>query len=219
MVKVQKLQLVLLLCLLSLNTVVNAVEKIEIQGLFSNKAVIMIDGKMHILAVGQTSPEGVKVVSATSRGAVLEIDGQQQQYNLGNAGTVSTTYTKKKTHIETIYKDSKGMYMTHGNINGRSAHFLVDTGASAIAMNTEQAEQLDIPYERIGRPANISTASEFKKGYSVQLKTVTVGDITEKNVEALIIEGGHPGPILLGMSFLSRLDINHRGTAMTLLQK
>ena len=219
MVKVQKLQLVLLLCLLSLNTVVNAVEKIEIQGLFSNKAVIMIDGKMHILAVGQTSPEGVKVVSATSRGAVLEIDGQQQQYNLGNAGTVSTSYTKKKTHRETIYKKSNGMYMTDGSINGRPAHFLVDTGASAIAMNTEQAEKLGIPYERIGRTANISTASEFKQGYSVQLKTVTVGDITEKNVEALIIEGGHPGPILLGMSFLSRLDINHRGTAMTLMQK
>ena len=69
----------------------------------------MIDGNMHILAVGQTSPEGVKVVSATSRGAVLEVDGQQKQYNLGNSAAVSTTYIKKKSHRETIYKNSKGI--------------------------------------------------------------------------------------------------------------
>ena len=65
----------------------------------------------------------------------------------------------------------------------------------------------------------ISTASEFKKGYRVRLKTVSIGNIKERNVEALIIEGDHPGPILLGMTFLGRLDINHRGSAMTLLQK
>jgi len=86
-------------------------------------------------------------------------------------------------------------------------------------MNTEQAKQLGIRYDKIGRPANVSTASEFKKAYSVPLKTVTVGNITEKNVEALIIEGNHPGPVLLGMSFLSRLEIENRGSVMTLHQK
>ncbi len=196
---------------------VYAIEKLEVQALFSNKAVLMIDGKRHILAVGESSPEGVKVISANSRGAVLEIDGQQKQYNLGN--TISTTFTKRKTQKETIFVNSGGMFMTFGNINGRSVRFLVDTGASAIAMNTEQAKQLGIRYEKVGVPGSVSTASGFVDAYRVRLKSVSVGRITETNVEAFVIDGNHPGPILLGMTFLGRLSVEHSGNAMTLLQK
>jgi len=194
-----------------------AIEKLEVQGLFSNKAVLMVDGKRHILAVGETSPEGVKVISANSRGAVLEVDGQQKQYTLGN--TVSTTFTKRKSQEETIFINSGGMYMTFGSINGRSVRFLVDTGASAISMNTEQAKRLGIRYDKVGVPMSVSTASGFADAYRVRLKSVSVGKITETNVEAFVIDGDHPGPILLGMTFLGRLSVEHSGNAMTLLQK
>jgi aspartyl protease family protein len=206
------------LIFLSLAFNVNAVEKIEIQGLFSNKAVLSIDGKRHILAVGETSPEGVKVISATSRGAVLEVDGKQKQYNIGST-SVGTTYAVRKTRKETIYKNSGGMYMTYGNINGRSVRFLVDTGASAVSMNTDQAKQLGIDYEKTGTVAGVSTASGYAKAFRVKLKSVSVGDITQRNVEAFVIDGNHPGPILLGMTFLGRLSVEHSGNAMTLLQK
>ena len=194
-----------------------AIEKLEVQGLFSNKAVLMIDGKRHILAVGKTSPEGVKVISANSRGAVLEVDGKQKQYDLGN--TVSTSFTKRTSQKQTIFVNSGGMYMTFGSINGRSVRFLVDTGASAISMNTEQAKQLGIRYDKIGIPSNVSTASGFVSAYRVRLKSVSVGNITESNVEAFVIDGDHPGPILLGMTFLGRLSVEHSGAAMTLMQK
>ncbi|MFV2005080.1 MAG: TIGR02281 family clan AA aspartic protease [Gammaproteobacteria bacterium] len=197
---------------------VNAVEKIEVQGLFANKAVLSIDGKRHILAVGETSPEGVKVISATSRGAVLEVDGRQKQYNMGST-SISTTYTARKTQKETIYKNSAGMYMTYGSINGRSVHFLVDTGASAVSMNSDQAKQLGIDYEKTGIASGVSTASGYVKAFRVKLKSVSVGDITQRNVEAFVIDGNHPGPILLGMTFLGRLSVEHSGNAMTLLQK
>ncbi len=138
---------------------VNAVEKLEVQGLFANKAVLFIDGKRHILAVGKTSPEGVKVVSVNRSGAVLEVDGKQKQYDLGSA--ISTSFTKRKSQKETIYVNSTGMYMTFGNINGRSARFLVDTGATAVSMNTEQAKKLGIRYEKDGIPTGVSTASGY----------------------------------------------------------
>ncbi len=217
-----KKQILPLAAYLSLLFSVNAyaIEKLEVQALFSNKAVLMIDGKRHILAVGQTSPEGVKVISANSRGAVLEIDGKQKQYNMGNAGnTISTSFTKRKSQKETIYVNSGGMFMTFGSINGRSVRFLVDTGASAVSMNVEQAKLLGIQYDKIGKPAGVSTASGFAKAYRLRLKSVTVGNITERNVEAFVIDGNHPGPILLGMTFLSRLSVEHSGNAMTLLQK
>ena len=198
---------------------VNAVENIEVQGLFSNKAVISIGGKQHILAVGKLSPEGVKLISVDSSGAVLAIDGQHKQYNLGGSSSVSTTFNQRDKQQEKIYVNSGGMYMTYGNINGRSVQFLIDTGASAIAMNTDQARHLGIRYDKYGIPAGVSTASGYADAYKVRLKSVSVGDITQTNVEAFVIDGKHPGPILLGMTFLGRLDVERSGNAMTLIQK
>lgn len=195
----------------------HAIEKLEVQGLFSNKAVIKVDGKRHVLAVGLTSPEGVKVVSINAHGAVLEVAGKQKQYDLGS--NVSTSFEKRKSSTEKIFVNAGGMYMTFGNINGRSVHFLVDTGASAIAMNTDQAKKIGIRYDKTGVPANVSTASGYEKAYRVRLKSVSVGNITQTNVEAFVIEGNHPGPILLGMTFLGSLDVEQSGTAMTLRQK
>ncbi len=209
----------LTLLLFCFSITVHAIEKLEVQALFSNKAVLLIDGKRHILAVNESSPEGVKVVSANSRGTVLEVDGQQKQYMLGNTVTVSTAFSQRSSQKETIYSNSSGMYKTYGTINGRSVHFLVDTGASAISMNSVQAKKLGIRYKRTGVPASVSTASGFAKAYRVHLKTVSVGDIRQTNVEALVIEGNHPGPILLGMTFLGRLSVEHSGNAMTLTQK
>jgi len=204
--------LVLMMC-----TPAAAIERLELQGLFSNKAVLMVDGVMRILKIGDTSPEGIRLVSVSKSGAELSVDGEQKHYSLGS--TVSTIFTKRKTHQETIYINSGGMYLTFGSINGRSVRFLVDTGASAIAMNKEQAKQLGIRYDKIGVPASVSTASGFTNAYRVRLKTVTVGKITESNVEAFVIDGNHPGPILLGMTFLGRLDIEHSGNALKLYQK
>lgn len=211
-------QLILIWFFLSVAGTVHAVDKIEVQGLFANKAVLMIDGNRHIVAVGEVSPEGVKVISADSRGAVLEVEGQEKHYDLGNT-VVSTAFVKPKTQKETIYINSAGMYLTYGNINGRSVRFLVDTGASAIAMNAEQARELGIKYDLIGEPAGVSTASGFEKAYRVRLKSVSVGKITQTNVEALVIDGNHPGPILLGMTFLGQLNVEHAGNAMTLIQQ
>ncbi len=207
----------LLVSSLCFYSAVQAVEKLVVQGLFSNKAVIMVDGKRHILGVGETSPEGVKVIAADSRGAVLEVDGEQKKYTMG--GAVSLDFAEPKSNKEKIFINSGGMYLTYGSINGRSVRFLVDTGASAIAMNSEQARQLGIRYKKTGVLSGVSTASGFVEAYRVRLKTVSVGSIVESNVEGFVIDGDHPGPILLGMSFLGRLSVEHSGSAMTLLQK
>ena len=207
--------------LLTFHGVANAIENLQVQGLFSNKVVLNVDGKRHVIAAGKITPEGIKVISVNKTGAILEIDGEKKQYNLGSGSgsAISTSFSERKSSKETIYKNSGGMYQTYGNINGRSVHFLVDTGASAVAMNTQQAKNLAIDYEKYGTVTRVSTASGFEKGYRIRLKSVTVGDITEKNVEALVIDGKHPGPILLGMTFLGRLNVEHGGNAMTLLKK
>jgi len=82
----------LLVVALSLASTVAAVEKVTVVGLFKDTAIVVIDGTRRLLRSGDTSPEGVSLISATSEEAVLEIDGKQQRYSLD--GQISGSYTK-----------------------------------------------------------------------------------------------------------------------------
>jgi aspartyl protease family protein len=194
-----------------------AVEKLEVQGLFANKAVLMIDGNRHVLAVGETSPEGVRVIAANSKSATLEVDGKQQQYLLGN--TITTSYAKPETVKEQIFADQNGMFLTYGSINGHSVRFIVDTGATSIAMNANDARRLGIQYRLDGIPARTSTASGVARGWRVKLRSVKVGRLKQSNVEAMVIDGAHPTEVLLGMTFLDRLKVQKENGVMVLEQK
>ena len=198
-------------------TASSAVEKLEVQGLFSNKAVLMIDGQRHILAVGETSPEGVRVIAADSKSATLEVDGEQKTYRLGT--TISTRYSKPEILKEQIFVDEYGMYMTYGSINGHSVRFLVDTGASTVAMSANHARRLGIQYRLDGVPARANTASGMARAWQIKLKSVRVGRLKQKNVTALVVDGSHPTEVLLGMSFLERLKVQKENGTMTLEQK
>jgi len=194
-----------------------AVDQLEVQGLFSGKAVVLIDGKRHVLAVDQTSEEGVKVISADSRSAVLEVNGKQAEYSLGSS--VSMNYAKSEAVKEQIMANHRGMFLTYGSINGQSVKFLVDTGATTIAMSSVEARRLGILFRVDGRVTSASTASGIVKSWAVKLKSVKVGKIKQKNVQAMVVDGSHPTEVLLGMSFMDRLKVNKEGNKLILEQK
>ena len=194
-----------------------AVSQVEGQALFGGKAMVMIDGQRRTLSIGQTSPEGVKLIDADSKQAVLAVDGKQKIYKPG--GTISLSYAKPEHQEEKIYADDRGMFRSVGAINGRSVRFLLDTGATTVAMNKSQAKQLGVDYRMNGESVVISTASDNVKGYRVRLKSVSLGKIKQRNVEAMVIEGDHPGPILLGMSFLGKLKVEKAGDVMKIRQR
>ncbi|MCW8956334.1 MAG: TIGR02281 family clan AA aspartic protease [Gammaproteobacteria bacterium] len=194
-----------------------AIDQIEVQALFAGKAVIMIDGNRRTLAVGDTSPEGVHVVAADSKSVILEIDGEQKTYPIGNSITMS--YQKPKSVKEQIFVNSYGMYKTHGSINGQSVRFLVDTGATSVAMSEVAAKRLGIAYRLDGQPTQTSTASGIAKAWRIKLKTITVGSLKQRQIDAVVIEGNHPSEILLGMTFLERLTVEKEAGVMTLEQK
>jgi len=193
-----------------------AVEQVEVQALYGGKAMIRIDGVSRTLSAGQTSPEGVRLVEADSTQAVLEVDGVSGVYTPGSS--ISLDYHKPENIVEQVYADERGMFHGVGSINGRTVEFLLDTGATTVAMNKQQAKSLGVRYRMNGEPATISTASEQVRGYTVKLKSVSLGTIRQRNVEATVIDGDHPGPILLGMSFLDRLSVEKAGRTMTLRQ-
>ncbi|MCW8831484.1 MAG: TIGR02281 family clan AA aspartic protease [Gammaproteobacteria bacterium] len=189
-------------------------QEIKLQGLFTGKAVVSIDGQRRIIAVGETSPEGVKLIAIASQQATLEIDGNQENYTLGSS--ISLNFAEAKSVQERVYADDRGMFMSVGSINGQSVRFLLDTGATSVAMNTTQAKRLGVRYAIDGKPMTVSTASGFVKGYQVRLKSVSLGKIKRRNVEAMVIDGQHPGPILLGMTFLGGLKVEKAGNMLTL---
>ena len=191
--------------------------QIEVQALFGGKAILMIDGQRRTLSTGQTSPEGIKLIDANSKQAILEVDGTVKTYKPG--GTISLSYAKPEHHEEKIYADDRGMFHSVGTINGRTVRFLLDTGATTIAMNKSQARQLGVNYRLTGERVVISTASENVRGYRVRLKSVSLGRIKQKNVNAMVIDGDHPGPVLLGMSFLGKLKVEKAGGVMKIRQR
>lgn len=202
--------------LLQVKTVL-AVDSIEVQALLPGMAVLLLDGQHRTVRVGETTPEGVSLISADSDSARLEVDGLQQNYGLGSS--VSLDFVQPEKVQEILYANDRGMYLSVGNINGQTVRFLVDTGATLVAMNEHQARSLGLSYRIDGKPGTVSTASGFANVYRVHLRSVGLGKIKRKNVEAVVIEGSHPGPVLLGMSFLSGLHVEKQGSILTLMQK
>lgn len=178
--------------------------KIKVVALFSGKAMLSIDGKRQILKEGQTSKEGILLVRATSKGAVIEINGEQKNLKLGS--DVSTQLSQPESHIVRI-PNRNNMFLTNGKINGKSADFIVDTGASVVAITRPDADRLRIPYLD-GAPAQVSTAADIRNAWHIKLNSVSVGSIKVYQVDAVVIDTNHKQHILLGMSFLNRVKFS-----------
>jgi len=212
----RNLLLLLVFCMLAVPGV-QAGPDLRVVGLFKNRAVVIIEGKQRVLRVGQTSPEGVKLIAADSESALLQYQGEEFKGILD--GRVSTRTRQPATEEVQIWRNSQGMYATTGSINGLPVSLLVDTGATQVAMNAAQARRLGIDYRVIGRPAAITTASRLEPAWAVTLDSVKVGDIELSNVEGVVLEGAQPQTVLLGMSYLGRLEIRNDGRLMTLQRK
>ncbi len=193
-----------------------AVDEVVVQGLFKDTAVLQLDGRRRVLKRGQTSPEGVTLIRADSRSAILEINGKRKTYALGSK--VHTRFTPPEKKVERIWPDDRGMYTAIGSINGLPVSFLIDTGAQSIAMNSSEARRLGVEFRYSGKRGSVTTASNVVPAFFVRLKSVRVGGIVLKNVQATVIDGPQPSQVLLGMSFLGRLKIEQEGAAMKLVQ-
>lgn len=191
--------------------------EVNVVGLFSGKAMVSINGGKHrVIAAGETSPEGVKLITADSSTAVLEIDGKRQNLGMGKSASIPSA-DGGGNQSAVLAADIQGHFVTTGSINGTSARMMVDTGASMVSMGKDEARRLGISYLN-GERGMVSTANGAVPAYRVTLNTVRVGNLTLHQVDGLVQEASMPY-VLLGMSFLKRLEIKQDGTNMTLLKK
>ena len=210
-----------ILCLPLLCVMHTQAADISVVGLFSGRAVVVIDGgKPRTLSAGQATPEGVKLISADSNAAVIEYQGKRQTLAPGSGaryGGGPSASTGPGSSV-TLTADTRGHYQTLGQINGNAVQFLVDTGATLIAISSGQARQLGINYLS-GARGYTETANGRAAAYRITLDTVKVGDITLHAVEAVVLEGDGLKIALLGMSFLNRTDMKRDSQSLTLTRR
>lgn len=189
--------------------------EINVTGLFKNKAMVVINGnKPRVLAVGQME-QGARLIAADAQSATFWVDGQRRVLEMGQS------YAGKgrdERPVVSLNADARGHFSASGFINGRSLEFLVDTGASSIAISTQEADRLELSY-RNGQPGKVSTANGTATAYRVLFNNVRVGGISLNMVPGVVVEGGGLPVALLGMSFLNQVNMKREGSVMTLTQR
>ncbi|WP_018078907.1 retropepsin-like aspartic protease family protein [Thiobacillus denitrificans] len=188
---------------------------ISVTGLFKDKAIVSIDGgRPRTLSVGQTV-QGVKLVAADSGSASFDVDGKRRTLGMGQsfAGGAPTGPRQSVS----LTADARGHFAAAGSLNGYPMSFLVDTGATSIAISAAEARRIGLDY-KAGQATGVGTAAGVVPAWRVKFNTVKVGGITVSQVDGLVVETGLSVP-LLGMSFLNRMEMRRDGQTMTLTQR
>lgn len=192
-----------------------AAPDVVVNGLFKNKAMLTIEGRSHLLKVGNTVAD-VTLVSSDSKQAVVIIDGERQTLQVSQR--IAAQFSEAKMLEVKLPRGVNGHYYARGAINGYPADFVVDTGASAVAMNKKDAQRLGVDIAK-GVESMATTAGGVVNTYVVQLDKISVGSITLYDITATVIDGDFPVQILLGNTFLGRVALSEQDGVLTLRQK
>ena len=114
-----------------------------------------------------------------------------------------------------LKRNRQGHYVTSGRINGEAVVFMLDTGATGIAIPEAVARRLDL---QPGQRLTTQTANGLATAYATRIERVSVGNIALDDMSAAIVPGLGTGQVLLGMSFLKHLEFTQRGDTLTLRQ-
>ncbi|WP_092007088.1 retropepsin-like aspartic protease [Polaromonas sp. OV174] len=190
-------------------------QSVMLAGMMGSKALLVVDGGApKSVAAGETY-QGVKVISTSGEQAVIEQSGKRQTLRVGESPvSLSNSVSAGRGTRIVLTESSGGHFMTAGQINGRAVQFMVDTGATSVAMSMQDAERAGISYKN-GQPVRMSTANGITQGYRVKLNSVRVGDVEVFDVDAVVT----PQPmhyLLLGNSFLTRFQMKRENNVMTL---
>jgi len=104
-----------------------------------------------------------------------------------------------------IPRDGRGHFQTEGRIDGQRIGFMVDTGASVVALNEKSAARFGFRPNRSDYTTTVSTANGTIKAARTRLAMVELGGIVVRDVDAMVLPDEALSENLLGLSFLSKL--------------
>jgi len=133
--------------------------------------------------------------------AVVSLDDLRQPDLRGPAPAVAAT----DDGAAQIVKAADGHFWAEAKVDGRAVRFLIDTGATAVALSQTDAKRLGIDTKALDYSYKVMTASGQTRAASVRLASVSVAGAQVRDVDALVVEKGLETS-LLGMSYLGRLS-------------
>jgi len=135
---------------------------------------------------------------------------EQRQFNPNSKAVV-----RQQSGELVLQRNRAGHYVADGEINGANVTFLVDTGASQVSLPLPVARKLGL---KLGAAVTLDTANGTAIGYLTQLADVRLGPIELHDVSAVVSDGMDEQTVLLGMSFLRRLEFTQREERLILKQ-
>ena len=203
-------------------------QNVSLAGSMGNdKALLMIDGHPRMLALGASS-QGVTLRRLADGQAVVEVAGRSITLTLGAAparvdgdgrgggGGGGGGAPAGDSEI-VLAMGPGGHFSGAGAINGKPVQFLVDTGATTIALSQGEANRIGLDWKR-GKPAVSATANGPVPVYVINLTSVRLGTVEVANVEAVVLPSEMP-MVLLGNSFLGRFTMRRDSDVMRLAKK
>jgi aspartyl protease family protein len=152
--------------------------------------------------------------------AVRHLENNGQGTVAMNATPATQTPAAPTSYARNVVltKGRNGHFEVEARVDGRRLDFLVDTGASHIALRESAAARLGIYPRPSDYTVRVSTANGVTKAALVQLRSVEVGDIIVRDVPAIVHSDEGLSVNLLGMSFLSRVRWTHERGKLVLEQ-
>lgn len=193
----------------------HAAGSVTLTGTIGSRAILIVNGNPpKTVAVGE-SYQGVKLVSLQAEQAVVELEGKRVNLRMDTPVSIGGGAAAGGGGSRVVLSaDSRGHFMTQGAINGRPVTFMLDTGATTVALSMADAQRIGLDYSK-GQRVQINTANGVAPGFMLRLDSVRVGDVEVYDIDAIVSQQGMPY-ILLGNSFINRFSMRRDADQMVL---
>ena len=190
-------------------------QSVTLAGSMGSKALLVIDGQPHTLAVGQNA-RGVTLLQLSGDQARVQRGSDVTLLQLGAAPArlTGTPPPAATAGVIVLPVGLGGHFVTGGAINGRPVQFMVDTGASVVALSQTEAERIGLAWRNAPR-AMTHTANGAVPVHRVNLNSVRVGEVEVTQVDAVVVPAPMPY-VLLGNSFLGRFQMHRENDLLRL---
>ncbi len=193
----------------------HAAGSVVLTGTIGARAILVVNGGApRTLAPGERF-QNVRLIALQGDQAVVETDGRRVTLRMDSPVSVGGVGGARASGQRIVLNaDSRGHFMVPGAINGRSVHFMLDTGATTVALSAADAARIGLDL-RGATPVQMNTANGVASGWRLRLASVRVGDVEVYDVEAIV--SPQPMPYaLLGNSFIGRFSMRRDAEQMVL---
>ena len=188
-------------------------QAVALAGMLGSKALIVVDAHPPKAVGAGDQFQGVKVLTIAKDEVTIEVQGARRVLRLGEA-PVSVGSRGGSGKRVVLIADSRGHFVNSGTINGRIMQYMVDTGASTVAIGRADADRMGLKYQD-GQPVRMNTANGVAQGWRMKLDSVRIGDVEVFGIEAIVTPQPMPY-VLLGNSFLTEFQMTRINDQMVL---